>query len=116
MCIYMKNPYKYIRRELSGRDTLIKLRRMTRLLDGDECVRWPDCDGSLSGVHPHFPQQANPISRKNAADVFFGVTALLEDAVQFLQIGDGIEVARRLFGAKAAIEVGADAAVPRRAQ
>jgi hypothetical protein len=44
----------------------------------------------------------------DAFDVGVGVAAFLQHGGQVLQIGDGVEIAGRLFLAEAAVEVGAD--------
>ena len=60
-------------------------------------------------VAPDIPKESNPIARKQTVDLFLRITAARKDWQEFLHIGDGIEVARGLFGAEATVEVGADA-------
>ena len=61
-------------------------------------------------------QKAEPVTRKDAFNILLRVSPALEKLGKLLEVRDGIEVARGLLGAKAAVEVGADAAVARCAQ
>ena len=49
---------------------------------------------------------------RDELDVVVGVAASLQQRLEFHQVGDGVEVGRRLLAAEAAVEVGADADVP----
>ena len=58
-----------------------------------------------------FEQSAGEVAAHDALHVGGVVTALLEQSGQLGEVGDGFEIGRGLLGAKAAVEIGADAAV-----
>ena len=60
---------------------------------------------------PHGFQQSHPVPGQDPFYIGLGVSASFKDGQQVLQIGDGVEIARRLFLPKPAIEIAADARV-----
>ena len=43
---------------------------------------------------PHVLEEPYPVVRENAGEVCWGVSAVREDGLEFLQVGDGVEVSR----------------------
>jgi len=58
-------------------------------------------------------QEAEEVSAENPGDVVGAVAALREEVGEVCEVGDAVEIERRLLGAVAAVEIGADADVAR---
>jgi hypothetical protein len=58
-------------------------------------------------------QEKEEVPAENPGEVVGAVAALREEVVELREVGDAVEVERRLLGAVAAVEIGADADVAR---
>ena len=58
-------------------------------------------------------QEAEEVPAENSGDVGGGIAALREEIVELREVGDAVEIERRLLGAVAAVEISADADVAR---
>src|SRR3954453_15084386 len=56
-------------------------------------------------------EEAEPVAVKDVGDVRIAVAAGGENGREFLNVGDGIDFERRLFGAEAAVEIRAHGGV-----
>ena len=72
-----------------------------------QVLRMPDPARSLQ----MFAKEAEEVFAEDAFDVGGGVAAMGKKCVELCNVGDAVEVERRLLGAESAIEVGADADV-----
>jgi len=60
---------------------------------------------------PRISEKADPIGVHHGLHIRFGIGPLAEEVCDFLKIGDGLEVGRRLFFAESAVEVATDGGV-----
>src|SRR3954470_1367028 len=58
-------------------------------------------------------KEAQRIFKENRVDIFTRVSALFEDIFKLVDVGNCVEIARRLFVAKPAIKIGPDRAMRR---
>src|SRR5262249_18420485 len=65
-----------------------------------------------SAAVPGLAEEADPVAVQDAGHGLLTVAAAAQQLGQPLQVGNGVEVPRRLLAAKAAVEVGADGRVP----
>lgn len=59
------------------------------------------------------PQKPDKISVHDIGYIIFGVAAFFKYSRQFLNIGNGIQIVRALFGSESAIKIAAHANMPR---
>ena len=75
-------------------------------------MRWRMLVGAvvIAGASlPQAPQEVHEVSGEYALHVRRRVAARREERAEFLQIGNAVEIQRRLLGAVAAVQVAADA-------
>src|SRR5262245_11642098 len=70
-------------------------------------------DGKLNRGRQRLTEEPYPVAVQDAGNGVLAVAAFAEHLWQPPQVGDGVEIIRRLFAAETAIEIGADGRMPR---
>jgi catabolite regulation protein CreA len=76
-------------------------------------MREKEVPSSSGSCRQHAAKEVHEVAVIKAFDVGCGVAAGGEQAAEAAEVGDAVEVERRLFGAEAAVEIAADPDVAR---